>query len=193
MSLVHRTLVLFAAALMAVVIGCGSEAPAAEVTPTNTAIPEPTPTAMPTATTELPQDQPETPREIPVALTDPNTTSLGAVITGWQSFVDDGALQLPNEVWHLCSDFKGSASGELLNGEVLWSIAPPTPDIQPNEVLLVVTDDRGRTNQTFVLSYRDGQPTAIPEMEHNPGSGTPKLLADGPMQFQVFDSPSCGV
>ncbi len=173
-------------------------APTATTVP-STATPEPEPLVTPTPDTVALLADPLSvgaEREFPVSL----TGDLFGIpsITLWAGYLTNGALEVRGDYWHLCDRFgtgngTGVAEGSLLNGELVYRVGFPTPDMASNEAFLVISDDGEASWKTLVLTYQSGSGVLIPAEVGTYGRrpADAATWATGPMEFKVYDSAIC--
>jgi len=195
--LTRKTLLLPAILLIVVTAaGCGSEAgrSAAQSTPV---APGPTfqviKVTVPPDISSTPGDSSEEKteavskgglRQFPEILKQSEGLTIGPVISSWQSYLDDGVVAFDDEEWSLCRGGRGNAVGEIFSGNIVWTLGPPTPGLNSNEIFLQAWEVTRDVGHRYVLSFRDSQPVLIPfDRDAPPG----EQLSDREDEVQAFE------
>jgi hypothetical protein len=174
-ALVARTIVLVAISLLATAVaGCGSDAGQSAAQSTQVA---PSPTfqtikvTVPPEASSSPGDSTDAEvkavskgglRQFPEILKQSEGLTIGPVISSWQSYLDDGVIAFDDEEWSLCAGGRGNSVGDIFSGNIVWTLGPPPPDLNSNEIILQAWEVTRDVRHRYVLSVRDDRPALIP-------------------------------
>ncbi len=168
-TIVFRFLLSISAVALLALAACGSSPAAAEPTQTATpkpvatfqtvkvtAIPEGTPTPVPTLESEA--STKGVPREFPENLKSPEGLTLGPLITGWQAYLNDSVIVLKDQTVDLCARGNGVAIGKIMNGGIVWTIGPPREGMLGNEIFFLIWNPENDAGGAFVAGYEKDSP-----------------------------------
>ena len=183
--------------------GCGSGAGQSAAQPTPVA-PSPTfQTIKVTVPPEAPPEPGDSPdveseaiskgglRLFPEILKQSEGLTIGPVISSWQSYLDDGVVAFDDEEWSLCRGGRGNSVGEIFGGNIVWTLGPPTPDLNSNEIIFQAWEVTRGVGHRYVLSFRDDQPTLIPFNRDAPLGSESRFNEAKTRGFEVYELLFC--
>ena len=101
-------------------------------------------------------------------------------------------MAFEDNVWDLCEDERGSALGSRMNGNILWTLGPPLPELQSNELFLDVYEVGEKTGLMFVLSYEESNPVLKPIEPRNLYNPKPLEYSAPAIPFKLYELTRCG-
>ncbi len=97
-----------------------------------------------------------------------------------------------NNTWDLCTAERGLAVGELMNGNLLWTIGPPREGMLGNEVSLLVWNVDNDIGRAYVTGYLDGTPVLKQVSNYdNYDTVTPFEYTGEPIPFGLYELTAC--
>jgi hypothetical protein len=179
---------------------CGSSPEAAEPTPSATpkavatfqtvkvtAVPEGTPTPVPTIEVSTRGK----PRDFPELLKQGEGVSTGSGMAKWQAYLDNAVMLFDGEAWDLCEGGRGLVDSGELKGDILWSIAPATAELKSNELLLYAYSFEKDAGRGFVTGYENDAPVLKPIVGRSLYSTDPIEFAGDPIPFEMYELKEC--
>ena len=170
-KIVNRWLLSISVVALVALTACGSGP--TEAAPTQTATPKPVATFETVKVTAVPEGTPTSvptvevstrgaPRDFPELLKQPEGVSTGSGMFTWQAYLDDGVMVFEGEVWDLCEGFRGIAAGGDMKGNILWSLGPSTAELKSNELFLYILSFEHDSGRILVVGYKNEVPVLKP-------------------------------
>jgi hypothetical protein len=131
-------------------------------------------------------------RSFPELLKNPDGITFGPLITTWQNHLNDSVLEFRGNTWDLCAAGNGTASGELINANIVWTIGPPREGMHGNEVFFSVWNPGDTMFRAYVLGYENDAPVLkIVTNYEFADTVTPFIYQDDPIPFESFELTTC--
>ena len=110
----------------------------------------------------------------------------------WQSYLDDSVIIFGNNTWDLCTAGRGLAIGELMNGNLVWTLALPREGMLGNEIVLTAWNPDTERFGAFVAGYADDSPYLKLINNYNNYDTTVQFVYDGAsFNFQAYELTNC--
>ncbi len=123
----------------------------------------------------------------------PENVTTGPLISGWQSYFDNGVMVFENNVWDFCTSGRGVATGDSLNGLTRWTLAPPRASLglQANEITIAIWSPVEEKGHAGVLSFENDHPVLKPIKSFDQRSDEPVEYIGDPIPFEMHELTTC--
>jgi len=100
-------------------------------------------------------------------------------------------MSFGNDVWDLREGGRGFVGKGELKGNILWSLAPPTVELKPNEMLLYAFSFEKEAGRDFVTGYENDIPVLKPIEWRSLYETDPVKFVGDHISFEMYELKEC--